>query len=102
VHSRLHAEACFGKEHVERSIHFRQRKSRAMFDLSNQETLPVSPPSPKPADPVVDLAKRALVRMGFRDTEARRALLAVRWPDTQGAPPAIQDLLKAALAVLCP
>jgi Holliday junction resolvasome RuvABC DNA-binding subunit len=58
---------------VERQIHLRQRRS------------------------VLDTARRALVNMGFREREVKRALL--RLPDVEATPP-IQDVLKSALALL--
>ena len=124
-HNRLHAELCFGKEYVERCIHFRQRKSPARAAASPEvssvgglsavpssttaaggvpgetsSTPPKKPPMPAPS--VVDLAKGALVKMGFRDAEARRALLVAYPPNSAMPPPPIPDLLRAALRALYP
>jgi hypothetical protein len=69
AHNRLHAEKTFGREHVAERIHFRQRKSRRVKD----EAQPTEPS----ADPFV-LAEGALVQMGFRRNEARRAIRTVQ------------------------
>ena len=52
AHNRLYAEQIFGKSHVAKQMDFRQRK----------------------LSPVVDRALRGLQNMGFRKTEAERAL----------------------------
>ena len=52
AHNRLYAEQIFGKSHVAKQIDFRQRK----------------------LTPVLDRALRGLQNMGFRKTEAERAL----------------------------
>ena len=52
AHNRLYAEQFFGKSHVAKQIDFRQRK----------------------LSPVLDRALRGLQNMGFRKTEAERAL----------------------------
>lgn len=64
----------FGREYVESGIHFRQRKSE------------------------LAAAVRGLTRMGFRESEARRAVDAAVERDSEARP--ISDVLKDALAVL--
>jgi 5-methylcytosine-specific restriction endonuclease McrA len=83
AHNGLHAENAFGKEHVERRIHIRQRRS----------------PPPQCND-TFDIARRALTKMGFRDAEARRALSIVNRSDAVTAPLPIPEHLRAALRVL--
>jgi len=74
AHNRLHAEQVFGRKCVERGIHFRQRKSE------------------------LDAATRGLVRLGFREQEAVRAIGVIS--RRQGQVPPIQDVLREALALL--
>jgi hypothetical protein len=83
-HNQLHAEEVFGREHVARMIHFRQRKSDA----------------PRPAPDPLDAATRGLVRLGFREREARRALGIVSGRYAE-APP-LPEVLREALSVLTP
>jgi hypothetical protein len=75
AHNRLHAERVFGKERVARAIHFSQEK----------ETLRA--------------AARGLTNMGFRSTDAKRALTTVmgRHP---GAIPPLGDVVREALSLL--
>src|SRR5215472_3131156 len=77
-HNRLHAEQSFGQDHVERGIHLRQSRSRCP-----PPTPPTRPPHAQeraraacsaPTGDNVDVARRALTKMGFRDGEVRRAL----------------------------
>jgi hypothetical protein len=74
AHNQLHAEEVFGRRCVERGIYFRQRKSE------------------------LDAATRGLVRMGFREHEARRAVHAVARNGEEPRP--LPDVLRDALAVL--
>jgi 5-methylcytosine-specific restriction endonuclease McrA len=76
AHNRLHAEAVFGRAHLDAAIDFRQRKSH-------------------------DLALRGLVNMGFPKADAQRALdsIAHRREAPSAALP-VQDLLREALAAL--
>jgi hypothetical protein len=80
AHNRLHAEECFGAEHVEERIHCRRRKWSAEH---------------------ADLARRGLVGMGFRDADTRRALAVVESrhvDDARALPPA--EIIREALRVL--
>jgi hypothetical protein len=88
AHNGLHAEEVFGRKCVERGIHFRQRKC---------ETASAAPDAPDAPDEL-HAATRGLVRLGFREHDARRAinLVSGRHPE---APP-IQEMLREALAVL--
>ncbi len=98
AHNRLAAEEVFGKTHIAERIDFRQRKSRAA---------PTPPPSPSPPTPssesaeVLELAVRGLHHMGFRKTDARRAVEHVAQPRVaNGDPLDVQDVLRGALAAL--
>jgi 5-methylcytosine-specific restriction endonuclease McrA len=79
AHNRLHAEACFGKAHVEERVRLRQRKW-----------------SPEAAE----LARRGLVNMGFRDADTRRALaiVASHHESEVALPPA--EIIREALRIL--
>jgi len=88
AHNRLHAEEVFGREHVAERIHFRQRKSETT----------AATPDITPSDASLDVARRGLVKMGFRDTEARRAVQAAQIRNPGAA--AIPEILREALAVL--
>lgn len=79
AHNRLHAEQVYGKEHVERRLDFRQRKSTQ----------------------VLDVALRGLQNMGFARTEARRALAEVSERcAANGEALDTPDLLRGAIAAL--
>jgi hypothetical protein len=86
AHNQLHAEEVFGREHVARQIHVRQRT------LARVEV---------PEIPLADVATRGLVGMGFREKEVRRALDVVFTRHSTGevALP-IEEILREALAVL--
>ena len=92
AHNGLHAEEVFGRKYVARRIHFRQRKSEAPC------VAPCVAPQAVDTHGMLDAATRGLVRLGFREQEARRAIgvVSVRHTD---APP-IQEVLREALAVL--
>jgi hypothetical protein len=83
-HNQLHAEEVFGREHVARVVHFRQRKSDA----------------PGAALDPLDAATRGLVRLGFREREARRALDIVSGRYAEATP--LPEVLREALSVLTP
>jgi len=79
AHNHLHAEETFGKEHVAERIHFRRRKSE------------------------VDLARRGLVRLGFKASEAKHALdLVCERHGADAAPLPKETMLREALSVLVP
>ena len=81
AHNALYAEQVFGRTHVASRMDLRRRKCR--------------PPTPSS----FDTAARGLRSLGFRDTEARRALETVATKgDMEGAP--IETLLREALLVL--
>ena len=63
-HDRLYAEQTCGREHVEEQIHFRQRKSRRV----KHDDAPAA----------IELARRGLVNLGYRASEAQRAITIVR------------------------
>jgi hypothetical protein len=73
-HNQLHAEEVFGRKCVERGIHFRQRKLH------------------------LEAAVRGLVRLGFRDHEARRAVDVVSRRHSEV--PALEHVLRESLALL--
>ena len=74
AHNQLHAETLLGRKCVERGIHFRQRKS------------------------ALDAATRGLVRMGFREPDARRAIQVAAGRPAEAR--SIADVLREAIAVL--
>ncbi len=111
AHNRLHAEEVFGKAHVAQAIDFRQRKSRRVESVE-PSTLPTSTPpgplatareagAPDGATGAIDIALGGLVNLGFRRSDARRALAAVaqrRSPCVDAMP--LADVLREAIAAL--
>jgi hypothetical protein len=93
AHNRLRAEQDFGRDYVQSRI--RMRRSRS------DPRAPDVAPDVTGEDPTFDLAARALTNMGFRQQEARRALLRVRPGANEPAPP-VAELLSRALRVLAP
>jgi 5-methylcytosine-specific restriction endonuclease McrA len=77
AHNRLYAEQAFGREHIERQIHLRQRRSN---------------------DPTLDVARRALANLGFRSADIQTALRHVLPPDVP--PPPMAELLRTAIGLL--
>ena len=77
LHNRLHAEQSFGREHVERQIHLRQRRPNAA---------------------ALDTVRSALTKMGFRDRDVRRTLGEL-WPPEATLPP-MPELIRAALQAM--
>ena len=93
AHNRLAAEEVFGKAHVAEQIDFRQRKSRAVAK-------PVLAPRPSPS-PVIELALRGLHNLGFKKSDARRAVDEVSHRRVAtGEELDVQDLLRGAIAAL--
>ena len=91
AHNRLAAEDVFGKAHVAERIYFRQRKSRAVA----QPVLAAPPP------PAIELALRGLHNLGFKKSDARRAVDQVsRRCVAAGQEPDVQTVLRGALATL--
>jgi hypothetical protein len=80
-HNQLYAEQAFGREHVERQRHLRQRRSN---------------------DPTRDVARRALVNLGFRARDVHDALERLLPPHATAPVPAMPELLRAALGLLTP
>ena len=79
AHNQLYAEEVFGKEHVKGRIDFRRRKW----------------------DDGAELAKRGLVRLGFRSRDATRALgIVAERHKSDATPPPKETVLREALAVL--
>ena len=90
AHNRFEAERAFGRGHVEKRIRMRQEATAAKHLFQS-----------KPAEPEAantrHLVARALVGLGFRKTEADRALVALDAGSWQRPVP---DLIRQALAVL--
>jgi Holliday junction resolvasome RuvABC DNA-binding subunit len=77
AHNQLQAEQVFGREVVERSRHFRQKKSTTLEQV-----------------------RLALRGLGFRDLEVRRALTAIASGHDANEPLALERALRDALFVL--
>ena len=95
AHNRLWAEQTFGKEHVERRIHFRQQKS-ILHDERFRPTEDDAAEAEK-----WDKLLGALTHSGFAPKQARRALALLRGGDgpvSWSSP--VDELLRAALQVL--
>jgi 5-methylcytosine-specific restriction endonuclease McrA len=95
AHNRLAAEEVFGKAHVAEQIDFRQRKSRAVANAV------VAPHPPAPSPQVIELALRGLHNLGFKKSEARRAVDEVSHRRVAtGEDLDVQELLRGAIAAL--
>jgi hypothetical protein len=77
AHNQLWAEQVFGREHIERSRHFCQKKCAG--DGMNRATTPKSMESLDGDEwtTTFEKARSALRGLGFHDAEARRALATV-------------------------
>ncbi len=108
AHNRLYAEQVFGREHVERLIHLRQRRSqdarrRRAEQGSRSLSLAAGPAAATPDLPgSFDIARRALTKLGFRDADARLAVWRALQEFEGVAAPPIAELLKSALTILTP
>lgn len=89
-HNSHRARQVFGEEHIQKKI-AEARASR------KQNTLPAPPPAPK--EDVSEKVLAALVRSGFKRTDARRALEQLR---LRGVEPLLEPMLRAAFAALAP
>jgi 5-methylcytosine-specific restriction endonuclease McrA len=84
AHNRLWAEQAFGRDHVERAVHLRQRKygvtpSSARFDMHERVVA-------------------ALKQMGFHPEQARRAVCTVEQRHNGGKPQSLEAFLREALS----
>lgn len=92
-HNAHRARQVFGEEHIQKKIAQARARRR-------QNTAP-APPAPPPA-PERDVSEKvlgALVRMGFKRADARRALEQIR---LRGVEPLLEPMLRATLAILTP
>ena len=83
AHNQLWAEQCFGRERVERSRHFRQKKW--LTEQSQPKTL--------------DKVHAALRSLGFRDAEAKGAIAAVVKVHDPNEPLLLEQVLREAVLV---
>jgi 5-methylcytosine-specific restriction endonuclease McrA len=98
AHNQLWAEQAYGREHIERQRHFRQRKWSAPG--ARRENGAPSDPAPSDAgqpEATLDKVRRALRGLGFRDSEALRAVEAVARKHAE--PPSVEQALREALLV---
>ncbi|MDB4943118.1 MAG: hypothetical protein JWP97_2652 [Labilithrix sp.] len=84
AHNRLHAEQDFGRAHVEAKIAERRSGTTPVMDRTRE------------------LLRGALVGLGFKATEAARAVTSVVSAASHGEEPPLPDLLRDALRVLAP
>jgi Holliday junction resolvasome RuvABC DNA-binding subunit len=81
AHNRLWAEQAFGRNHVERAVHLRQRKYAAKPEVGNATSdSQSSSDGERWLESSCDAHEKvilALTRMGFRSAQARRAVTAV-------------------------
>lgn len=103
AHNQLWAEQAYGRQHIAARRHFRQQKStatRAGHDVQTPQPEPRSV-SDEAFATVLQKACRALEGLGFRKSEARKALDEVEreWSGLQ-QPPALQQVLRTALCRL--
>ena len=112
VHNRLHAEQCFGKEHVAKQIHLRQHKcgraeaepvryaATVATEHLRRNTCGAPEESALPRE-AVEQAMRGLVSMGFAKKDVDRALVAIlsrHAGETARVP--VGDLLREGIAAL--
>jgi hypothetical protein len=93
AHNQLTAEQTFGREHVERCRHFRQRKStRARSEAVTQPSRDTGTAT------TLEKVRSALRNMGFRDVQARQAIARVVLEHPSEVLPLEQTLREAILA----
>ncbi|HEY6557371.1 MAG TPA: hypothetical protein VI072_08860 [Polyangiaceae bacterium] len=103
AHNQLWAEQSYGRQHIAARRHFRQRKS--MATRAGQDGQAQEPESRSVSEEafatVLQKACRALEGLGFRKSEARKALDEVE-PECSGLQqqPALQQVLRTALCRL--
>jgi Holliday junction resolvase RuvA-like protein len=106
----LHAEEDFGREHVERHIHLRQRKlldaavpkqGQSSADVELRGGVGVGRADAE-EDERYGLAARGLLNLGFRKREALRVLDVIRrrHESRDGAAVATESVLREAMALL--
>ena len=85
AHNRLYAEKEFGRAHIAAKIGERRTKKK--------------PAASSPND-VFNLAARGLKSMGFKEPEARRAVMTLRDRHREQSPPNVESLVREALLLL--
>jgi hypothetical protein len=101
AHNRMHAEDIFGKEHVARRIHCRQRKSQRVSVAPAGSTDGGAHAIAHPLlSDAIGHASRGLVRMGFGARDVRRVLEAIHARGAFVGPLSVQQVLREALAAL--
>jgi hypothetical protein len=103
AHNRIEAERSFGREHVERCIHFSRQKRRASTTEPQRGAAGEAERVIASDDDVVDKLRRGLTGLGFTRAQARTALEALR--SGRGLVPwssPIEVLLRAAVQMLSP
>lgn len=113
AHNRLAAEDAFGRSHVEEQIHLRQRKSSAARgeaaseEGTSEETRPDGDFLQRKSSPNVNHAEgalaaeaiRGLIYLGFRESEARRAVETIE-SDSESEPPSVRTMVREAIKLL--
>ncbi|HEY3235160.1 MAG TPA: RuvA C-terminal domain-containing protein [Polyangiaceae bacterium] len=98
AHNRLHAEETFGRQHVEKKIHLRQKKCPPPRDQPGSASCADALP-----EGTQDNLFTALTNLGFRAAEARAALSQISQDKSRLSPTApMADLLREALQLLTP
>jgi 5-methylcytosine-specific restriction endonuclease McrA len=105
AHNHLHAEDIFGREHVARMTHVRQRKSeshgRHPDEHEDARAVELSRDlRPRAAPSALDAATHGLVRLGFGKRAARDAVGVVSARYVEAATPPLPEVLREALALL--
>jgi hypothetical protein len=88
AHNQFQAERVFGREHIERSRHFRRQKSTG----ARVETY-----SEPPRGAILERVRLALRGLGFREAEARRAVVAVASRHRPDEPLVLEQAFREAL-----
>jgi hypothetical protein len=101
AHNRLWAEQAFGRPHVDRALHFRQRQCRvttADGEPSNETPSASLTKQRADASPSAhEMIVHALKKMGFRSAQAKSAVCAVERRECGDDTPALEVLLRAAV-----
>ena len=100
AHNQLVAEQTFGREWMERSRYFRQRKSTPANGESaivSETNMPL--PEREASATIFEKVRSALRTMGFRDVEARSAIATVVRMRDSREPPTLEQALREALRV---
>jgi 5-methylcytosine-specific restriction endonuclease McrA len=98
AHNRLWAEEVYGRERVKKAPHFRQQKSDSCAPVERLHELRSEASPPKTAPAVFEKVHLALRNLGFREAQARKAIVEVA-ESGDGPPLTLEAALRTAILV---